>query len=311
MFKKSIFSLVLMLATAFALAFDWNTPEVNSRLWKVSKRGAPDSYLLGTYHLGERDSRLPPQIQNILANSEVLITEVMLPGATAESAADMKAAQQQMFNRQDKQTLSDQIGRQRVERLAKRLRAQGGSRLSVRQLNQFEPWAAVMLDMSIRPKGLSSDTGVDRLLQQQALRQKIALDSLERYVDLPDSFRTLSLARVEELLDFNDVHHDQSEALSRKLFQLYYSKNYPELRALSADSSAYSVGLPQESIDFWQHWLERELLVARNGRWMPKLLAELPKKRALVAVGFGHLVDDSGLIAQLRKHGYTVEAVQE
>ena len=311
MLKKWIFSLVLMMAAAFAAAFDWHSPQLNSRLWKVSKSGAPDSYLLGTYHLGGRDSQLPDHLKHILANSDVLMTEVMMTGATEESRADMKAVLQQMTNHTDKQTLSDKIGRKRVERLAQRLRKEGGGSLSVRQLDRFEPWATILLEISIRPKGLSMETGVDKLLQKEALRRNIALDGLERYTDLPAAFRKLPLARIEELLDFNDVHRDQSEALSRKLFQLYYSRNYPELLALSADSSAYSVGLPQESIDFWQHWMEQELLEKRNRRWLPKLLEQLPKKRLLVAVGFGHLADESGLIAQLRRHGYTVTAIEE
>ena len=198
-----------------------------------------------------------------------------------------------------------------MQALAERLQERSATRVTVRRLNQMEPWAAVMVSLAVRPAELSSEQGVDRQLSRAAAKYHIANEGLEQYRDLPERFIPLPKNQIIELLDFKQYHRDQGEALTRRMFALYEAHDYPQLMALSADSSAYSQGMSQQGIDFWQHWLEQDLLVQRNQRWLPKLLAVLPKKRALVAVGMAHLVDDSGLIMQLRQHGYRVEAVSE
>lgn len=37
---------------------DWTQPELVSNLWKVSRSGQPDSYLLGTIHMGRQGAVL-------------------------------------------------------------------------------------------------------------------------------------------------------------------------------------------------------------------------------------------------------------
>ncbi len=312
MWQKSLWVAAGLLYSACALAFDWHQPAMNSRLWKISKAGEPESYLLGTYHLGRPDSTLPEPIERIVQNSEVVLTEVRLAdGSSPEAAEDLRAAQERMLDKESGQTLSDKIGSGRVQALAERLQERSATRVTVRRLNQMEPWAAVMVSLAVRPAELSSEQGVDRQLSRAAAKYHIANEGLEQYRDLPERFIPLPKNQIIELLDFKQYHRDQGEALTRRMFALYEAHDYPQLMALSADSSAYSQGMSQQGIDFWQHWLEQDLLVQRNQRWLPKLLAVLPKKRALVAVGMAHLVDDSGLIMQLRQHGYRVEAVSE
>ena len=44
----------------------------------------------------------------------------------------------------------------------------------------------------------------------------------------------------------------------------------------------------------------------RNDAWIEVLKTEMHKQSIFVSVGAGHLVNDKGLIAQLRNLGYTV-----
>jgi uncharacterized protein YbaP (TraB family) len=54
------------------------------------------------------------------------------------------------------------------------------------------------------------------------------------------------------------------------------------------------------------------LFVRRNNAWMEVLVRELNGSGVdFVAVGAGHLLGPDGLVAQLRRRGYTVERVGE
>ena len=53
-------------------------------------------------------------------------------------------------------------------------------------------------------------------------------------------------------------------------------------------------------------WLKQDLIVARNRNWLPKIKQESARQRTLFAVGSMHLAGSNGLIALLRRDGYTV-----
>jgi uncharacterized protein YbaP (TraB family) len=58
--------------------------------------------------------------------------------------------------------------------------------------------------------------------------------------------------------------------------------------------------------------LYQRINVDRNDAWLPKVRAMLDDETsddALVVVGSLHLLGDDGLVAKLRKAGYTVERV--
>ena len=50
-------------------------------------------------------------------------------------------------------------------------------------------------------------------------------------------------------------------------------------------------------------------LYDRNKRWIPKLIAEMQKKKSFVAVGAGHLFGEQGIIDLLKKEGYEITAI--
>jgi uncharacterized protein YbaP (TraB family) len=52
------------------------------------------------------------------------------------------------------------------------------------------------------------------------------------------------------------------------------------------------------------------MLTDRNANWIGQLKQLLPQKSCFIAVGCMHLVDEQGLIEQLRRLGYSVEAVR-
>lgn len=314
MLKKTAFLFTLLVCSAFSSAFDWQRPEIISRLWKISKPDQPDSYLVGTFHLGKPDSTLPAKLNHILKQSDLLVSEVIPPVNPSRAVVqDIRNMQNQMLDLTSGQTLSDKIGAENVAKLAERLRSNPNTRPFADKLPQTEPWAAVMLEVSARPAGYDSQYGLDYLLSQAAVRYGIKQSGLERYNDLPIPFKKLPLARIIEQIDFSNRYQKESQDFLKKMIDLYYSGRYNELIRISTDRSRYAdmPDVSEASIRYWRNWLEQDLLVSRNQQWLPKLLSLLPKQKTLIAVGTAHLVDDSGLILQLRRHGYTVEPVSE
>ena len=296
---------------ALAAAFDWHTPAMDSRLWKISKAGQPDSYLLGTHHVGRSGDALPDNIRRILQQSDRLITEVAMPSKPdAAYSRDVAAMRGRAFQNGGRK-LSSVIGAENVAALKKRLSAYPATAASAAGLDDMTPWGALMLQASVKPQGFQTASGIDRLLARAAEQYRIPADSLERYQDITRPYETLPTARIAELVAANNRHPEQTAAQIERQYALYHSGRLKELMSLSADSSEYSKGLPPQSTAFWQNWLEESVLLPRNRAWLPKILNELPKRRNLIAVGIAHLPDENGLIMQLRRQGYTVEPVAE
>ena len=56
---------------------------------------------------------------------------------------------------------------------------------------------------------------------------------------------------------------------------------------------------------------EKKIMIDnRNANWINQLNALMPTKSCFIAVGCMHLVGETGLIGQLKKSGFTVEAVK-
>lgn len=303
--------LLFLSFSALAAAFDWHTPAMDSRLWKISKAGQPDSYLLGTHHVGRSGDALPDNIRRILQQSDRLITEVAMPfKPDAAYSRDVAAMRGRAFQNGGRK-LSSVIGAENVAALKKRLSAYPAAAASAARVDDMTPWGALMLQASVKPQGFQTASGMDRLLARAAEQYRIPADSLERYQDITRPYETLPTARIAELIAANNRHPEQTAAQIERQYTLYHSGRLKELMRLSADSSEYSKGLPPQSTAFWQNWLEESVLLPRNRAWLPKILNELPKRRNLIAVGIAHLPDENGLIMQLRRQGYTVEPVAE
>ena len=80
------------------------------------------------------------------------------------------------------------------------------------------------------------------------------------------------------------------------LVAAYLEEDIEELYSLIADNDMF-----KEYGDL--------LLADRNANWIPVIEELIHQQPTFIAVGSGHLASESGVIALLRKAGYTVEAV--
>lgn len=297
---------VLLLLFWLPAAFAAHTPEADTFLWKLSKSGRPDSYLLGTIHVGKVGAVLPPAYQNALKASRVLVVE-----SNADELAmpqHRQEAQAVMLLMADTRPLSQSLGRIRTAALQHILK-KGEEPIDIDGNMRLKPWA-LWLDAQSRftPKGYSYRYGIDNLLIQTANEQGKTVISLERSEPL-HYFNAVPEAAVLRAFDSFILHHRAYLQDQHKLIRDYEAQNAKALWADIADRNRQLRHLPRRDRALWSEFMYGKLLTERNQRWLPQIIGILPQQPALIAVGSAHLFGEQGLIRRLRQAGYTVSPV--
>lgn len=304
MMPKILITCLMLLASAVGLAK--GAPEAETFLWKVSKEGRPDSWLLGTVHVGKVGGSLPAQYRRTLDGAAQLVVEsnadeLEMPRYAADAARMM-----QMMS--DTRTLNESIGRVRVFAL-NRILAQGNDPLPVAGGNKLKPWALWISVQSLySPKGYSYQYGIDNLLIQQAEKQNKAIVALER-IEPMYYMSAIPEDKIKRSFDMLIFNHQAMLDDQKALVDDYHAHRAGALWRDVSDPEQQLKYLPQQDRAFWQKFMYQQLLVERNQQWLPKLVEILPQQSTLVAVGAAHLFGEQGLILRLRQVGYRVEPV--
>ena len=277
-----------------------DTPKLaDTFLWKLEKAGSPTSYLLGTLHLGRVNEELSSSIMDAFDATTAVVTE-----------ANVMPENQELFEismlMMDMQgSLSQKLGQGRFNQLANAVA--GVAPKSA--LEKMRPWAALTLVMYNKPDGYSEQFGIDMLLTKKAIergKHRVFLeqiqDSLSLFSQLPED-KVISLIGV--LLDYSS----EAKADTLELINLYKNNKFNEVAALLTDKEKMLKYYPEEEKEFWDGWMNQELLNKRNTNWLPILREQLELEPTLVAVGAMHLVGEDGLIEQAKQMGYTVTPV--
>lgn len=105
---------------------------------------------------------------------------------------------------------------------------------------------------------------------------------------------------AEQARDLVESLEKDSEAVGKaqELAKAYMDQDLNALSAILFDPEE----MDAETID--------KLITNRNNNWIKIMSERLPQQSMFVAVGVGHLIDEKGLIEQLRSLGYTVEPVK-
>ncbi len=152
------------------------------------------------------------------------------------------------------------------------------------QLARYKPWVAMYL---LTKRAFVTPTpNIDAALRERARARGLATQFLETWAEqvaaLDAAVGAPELAQA--------IHED------------------PTMRCVLEDSyAAYQAGDDARMGGALAGQARDELLVQRNARWLPMLVDQLEHgRRALVAVGVGHLVGDEGVVVQLARLGYAV-----
>jgi len=264
--------------------------------WKISGKGlTKPSYLFGTHHLIEKsqiknfDKILAVAGQTDAVVGEMDMTDIASMQAKIMQGAIMPGKNIKEMISTDDYTLVDNEFRQLI-----------GAGLD--QFGSFKPMMLQTLYTSMiyfRSQNMTKQPeAVDVLFQNTAKtnnKQIIGLETLEQQTAI--MFDSLSLNRQAEILVKSVKEKQKGIDLYKQLNEAYLAGNLVKLAELDKEDDDLT---PVE---------RRPLYEGRNNSWMKQLPAMLAKQSCFVAVGCMHLVGETGLLAQLKKAGYKVEAV--
>lgn len=303
--KKVFLSLVFILGVFFVSA---QTPEqfTGSLLWKVSGNGLKSpSYVFGTYHLygAELLDSVPGLKQAIEATTQV-VAEV-----DPKEMAGMQMQIMAMAMLSEDESYKNLLSSEEYTRLDNALKANIGAGLE--QIGTMKPGfvgvsLAGLLHLKLNPDfNPMAFEGIDQYLTRTATeagKPVLGLESADSQIQLlfnsePQKTQMLSLLCSLENMDY------QLEGL-RSMSASYKKGNIYELYRNSFHDDA------DPCIEFNTEEHKNALLKNRNDHWMTQLPAILKEASTLVVVGALHLPAEEGVLYQLAKLGYKVEAVK-
>ncbi|MFT4061528.1 MAG: TraB/GumN family protein [Edaphocola sp.] len=270
------------------LAQNKKAAENNSLLWKISgKNLAKPSYLFGTIHIICKDDYVWTEaMQAALDSSKKVVFEMDMdePGFQEKMTAGLMLP--------EGKTLKDFYTGEEYGRLDKATQAQG---LPLGMFQKFSPFGLVSL-LYIKASGCmlpESYEGNIMQLAQQNHREILGLESIGEQLQVVNGMDKDSLAKGALRMA------ESGDSLAQEysgMVALYKKQNLPELYDNLLASPDYKNDLDG-------------LLYNRNAHWVPEIEKLVHQDPVFIAVGAAHLWGDKGVIALLRKQGYTLTPV--
>ncbi len=252
-----------------------------SLLWRVETKHGP-VYLFGTVHGGIDGTweQFPADARAALEASELVVLEADLENAAASA---IKVRDKMMYPADE--SLRDKLGDEAFARLTKEL----GMPPAV--LDRMRPWAVYS---ELTRKWLPPGKAVDELVQQQGK----ALGREFEYIEtIPQQVDILADAISVDVLRDTLQRVDEMKEQQDELIAAYVAGDADRIEDVAFDEKEME-RFPE---------LYEALFDERNRAWMSDIEGYTERGDVFVAVGVGHLVGESGLVARLENRGYEVE----
>jgi uncharacterized protein YbaP (TraB family) len=261
-----------------------------SLLWVVSGKGlAKPSYLFGTIHLiCSQDYLWTTKMKKSLAAADKVCFEMDL-----DNHETMLAAANGFMDTSGKQ-LKDYFSPADYKLLKKFVKDSVGFELSL--LQQMKPVALESI-ISMKVTDCASPISYEDSIMRSAKskhKEILGLEDPSEQIDVLASVPTDSVIKevLEDIQNFSKSKQDY-----REMVQAYRKQDLPELYRIITTSA--SLG---DQLDAF--------LDDRNKKWIARMEPKMAKSSVFFAVGAGHLLGDNGVIALLRKAGYSVEPLK-
>ncbi len=289
--ERTVLVLVLGLVWGLAQA-ELKVGAEQGVLWKIEKRGAEPSFIMGTVHVGdERVLNLPEPVEQHLKAATSFTGEIVFNTSNIlyASAAQALPAGQELKDQVDKDTYKKAVAAM----------AERGVPEAV--VNRMKPWAiATTLSVPVPEGGVVLDTLLYSLAQQQG-KPLYGLESAKEQIAIFDG-----LSAADQRLYLRDTLEQLSiiPQLHEELLKAYLDRDLAALKAISDQ-------IPQGSEAAAD--LSRRLMVAaideRNHRFVERMDKRLHEGGAFFAVGALHLPGEQGVLRLLERKGYAVSPV--
>ena len=264
-----------------------------SSVWKISK-GDNHLYLGGTVHvLGEQDYPLPCEYQLAYDQSEQIVFETDFSALNSPEFAQ-KVALQSVYPQG--QSLEDKLTPKTFQLLNEYLNSRGIPFQSVAQLKPGMLLSVITL-VELQRLNISAK-GVDQFYANLATTDKKPLGQLETPKQQIELIVNLGENNEEKFIQY------LLESMSK------FEQSFSEIKQAWRDGELSKLSGASEMdkirTDFPR--LFNDLFTERNNAWMPQIETMLENKEVeYVLVGALHLVEQEGLLAQLKETGFTLQ----
>lgn len=283
--KRGILSVMMVLFVC-----TWASAE--SSVWKAQKDKSV-IYLGATFHiLREKDYPLPPEFDRAYKASEIVVFETDI-GKLQDPSVQQNLLARAVYA--DGSTIDKHLSARAYRELSTYCEANG---IPLQALRNFKPSMLMLTltSMELLKLGVTQQ-GVDAYFYGLANKDgKIVrgLETVEEQINY-----AVSMADGNED-DFVSYSINDMKTISQQFESLADAWRRGDDEKIN--------GLMVTDLGTRLPKLYRRLITDRNTKWLPLIEAYLKTPRTeFVLVGAGHLVGPEGIIAALKKKGYTVE----
>jgi uncharacterized protein len=261
-------------------------------LWKV--RGDHNSvYLLGSIHvLSKQAYPLKPALERAFDDADQVVFEIDLTRFDRNSFS-------KEFSRTayypPGQSLSSKLTPETIELLNTILPGYG---LSLKKVEHFRPWflAEALSSRTLERAGFTNRFGIDLYFYRKAKAAGKPVLGLETLRDQAEIFDRFNDRQNEQYLLSTISGLPEYAEMIRRLVNAWKDGDVRLLdRLLNQDKEADPI-------------THETLFSRRNAKWVPEIERFAHASgNYLIIVGAGHLVGDDGVVAQLRRAGFSVQ----
>ncbi|AQT48513.1 TraB/GumN family protein [Bartonella choladocola] len=277
----------------------------NARFWKVEKKGTRPSYLFGTMHVSDPAIvNLAPSVKTALENADRVALELSeAADDNGKAMATKLAASPDFLTPKKGESFKDGLSREEFQKLKTTFETHG---LPFQLIANNKPWF-IWMTLSLPAcearreaygyHALDVEIGQNaKKLGKPVLGLETVDEQLSAIEKLPLSFQANS---IEDYLDNPKFYAN----LFYTEMQLYKQSRIGEILALD---TMFKTTVSEKDQDIFKDIL----MTKRNLRMSERALPLIEQGNSFIAVGAAHMVDDSGLVEQLRKHGYQVSPIK-
>jgi len=279
------------LITSFAQPFSKKDIQKknNSLLWEISGKGLEKpSYLYGTFHLMCKDDiHISSNLKKAMSASEKLYLEMDLDDPANTVGALM------FMNMKDGKTLREYYTPEAYARVKQFFL--DSLKASLQMFERMKPsFVSAMLYPLMMP--CKKISGVEEGLMALAKTQSLPIEGLETIAFQSTLFDAIPEAdQANEMLNTIDSI-DKYKIQFAEMLKTYQSQNLASIEASFSNEPGFEKS-------------KSSLLDNRNINWVKQLKNIMEENPVFIGVGAGHLCGDAGLIALLKKEGYTLKAI--
>lgn len=268
-------------------------PFAEGHLWRISKPGFADSYVLGTIHIADpRIGVIPPPVLHALSR-----TRLLAMGLIPETSVDAALLEQEGFD--DGTRLAPLLGADDYAKLRAEL---ASAQIPELTLERMKPWAA-LLKVS-RADGGGEARSLDEQLFIAARVRRMPVTSLEMVDEQIAAFDTIPLDSQVALLKHVLAHRDAVAAERGTTIDAWLRGDLAALARVDDHIDARYPGMGIHYRQLREHIIEGRTVLMHHRLFMP-----LRAGRVFVAVGASHLYGEQGLLAMLERDGFRVSRI--